>query len=69
MYNVCIVFRVVSKEKVLFVAIDRQEGTFFKFVPRTSPPEVNTIVPSAVQVFKSMLHSMVMMFIRCRVSL
>ncbi len=69
MYNVCVVFRAVGEQKVLFVAIDRWEGAFFKFVLMTSLPEVGTIVSSAVQVFKSMLHSMVMMFIGCGVSL
>jgi hypothetical protein len=67
--NVRVMFRSVGKQKVLFVAIDNWEGTFFKFVPMTSSPEVDIIVSSAVQVFKSMLHSMVMMFIGCGVSL
>ncbi len=61
--------RSIVEKKIVVVAIDRWQGTFWEVELRTSPPKIDPISLSHVKVVDGVFQSVVVVFGRGRVRL
>ncbi len=67
--NKCIMIRSIAEKKIMVVASDRWQGTFWEVESRTSPPRIDPISLSHVKVANGVFQSVVVVFGRGRVRL
>jgi hypothetical protein len=62
-------FRAIVQKQILLVTVNRKKQAFREFHARRSPPEVDAILFTAVEVFQSLFETTIMYLVRTQIGL
>jgi hypothetical protein len=62
-------FRAIVQKQILLDTVNRRKQAFREFHARRSPPEVEAILFTAIEVFQSLFETMIMYLVWTRIGL